>query len=114
MRVSESLSCQITLIISFIFLWAIPSFAQMNGVNQSFKSPNLPELDISINSLVNQEDQIDLPNSESRNSITVREDSMVNGSNRKSTSLTAGYISDTFSLQSDDGTYRFRFVGETT
>ena len=36
------------------------------------------------------------------------------GVDRKTTSLTAGYITDEFSLQGEDGSYRFRFEGETT
>ncbi|MDR8390280.1 hypothetical protein NC796_03950 [Aliifodinibius sp. S!AR15-10] len=32
---------------------------------------------------------------------------------RKTTSLAVGYIDDTYNLQSDDGSYRFRFNGES-
>jgi hypothetical protein len=39
--------------------------------------------------------------------LEIRED-------RKTTSLTAGYIADVFSIQDTDGSYRFRFDGETT
>jgi hypothetical protein len=42
------------------------------------------------------------------------DDSMDSKLFRKTTSLTAGYISDVFSIQDTDGSYRFRFDGETT
>ena len=45
---------------------------------------------------------------------SMQNDSLGNESDRKTTSLTAGYVADVFSIQGADGSYRFRFDGETT
>lgn len=51
---------------------------------------------------------------DNRGSYTLQTAQNSGRNDRKTTSLTAGYIADEFNLQSDNGSYRFRFDGESS
>jgi len=114
MRLQESVS--LGLMATIIAFVAMPCSAQPAVENHPLSQPVLTGTHFKAGFYPSEEIE-KRPSSitqELTDTFLAMDDSLKDKSNRKTTSLTGGYLTDVFSIQSTDGSYRFRFDGRAT